>query len=165
MVVPIVRIRVKRIEPTAVSDELSAGSGERTAVSGEPSTGRLAHGDLGPNAEAVRRVLDRAAALRPDERRRLVDEAAWRSWPITVPPGGATAAAQATAATRARKAGRAQIWVVVEQAVRVALGTEHEHDRALRQAVTDAALGLAMVDLLPDDAFERLTAPWRIVMH
>ena len=148
------RLRVKTIEP---KDVIESGAVESAA---QPDS--LA-GDLGPQADQVRTVIDRAARLSPSDRRRVSDEERWRAWPISIMPAGGLASVRASAYAFARKAGRPQLPAAVASAVLRALGDD-DRDRDLRQAVADAALAVALADVLPDDVRDRLGAAWRAAL-
>jgi hypothetical protein len=148
------RVRVTSIEPKPVVDERDVGSGPRRSAPTE---------DLGPAGEAVRALIDRAAHLSPQHRRRLADEERWRAWPISLTPAGGLAAVRASAYAYARQAGLPHLPVILAKAVQEAVG-EHAGDRDLRQAVADAALAVALADVLPEDIRERLQAAWRTAL-
>src|SRR4029453_9730499 len=73
------RVRVTSIEPRPVIDASDVGSAAQRSVATE---------DLGPAGEAVRALIDRAAHLSPQHRRRLADEERRRAWPISLAPAG-----------------------------------------------------------------------------
>jgi hypothetical protein len=122
------------------------------------------HAAVGPQAEAVERLLARAARLTTAERRRIVDEANWRAWPITLPVGGGLAAGRQVARILAARAGRGAAVDLVAQAAAGAVGAGRDA-RRLAQAVADAALALMVHDLIDDGTEERLSGAWRHVIH
>jgi len=148
------RVRITSIEPKPVIDESDVdGTAQRSAATE----------DLGPAGDSVRALIDRAAHLSPQHRRRLADEERWRAWPISLTPAGGLVAVRASAYAYARRAGLPHLPVTIAQAVQQAVG-EHARDRDLRQAVADAALAVALADVLPEDIRERLQAAWRTAL-
>ncbi len=158
------RIRVRPIRPARHVDEESVDE-ELTATGRAGPVASDAPVDFGPNEAAVADLLDGAARLSDDQRRRLADAAAWRWWPLTLPPGGASAGARALALLRARGAGRASASAELEPAVRRALGERDAGRQHLVRAVANAALALLARDLIPDESFDALYGPWRDVLH
>ena len=123
-------------------------------------------GDLGPDPDALRTMLERVAHLRPDEIKRIGEAATWRWWPITLPPGGTIASARTLAVLKARAAGRGDALVAIGQIVAAALGRDAARHRApVAAALENAALALLTRDVLPDAAFDDLIGPWREAMH
>jgi hypothetical protein len=123
-------------------------------------------GDLGPDPEALRTMLDRVGRLRPDELQRIGEAATWRWWPLTLPPGGTVASARTLAVLQARAAGRSDALVAIGRIVAAALGSDAvRHRTPVAAALENAALALLTRDVLPDAAFDDLTGPWREAMH
>lgn len=146
------RVRVRSIEPSPV------GADDEVDGAARPSS---TPDDLGPNAAAVRSLIERASSLSPERRRRLADEERWRAWPIALTPTGGLAAVRASAYAHARRAGRPQLPVAIATAVRRTLGDDRR-ERDMRQAVADAALAVALADVLPEETRAQLGAAWRV---
>ena len=122
--------------------------------------------DLGPNGQQVLDLLERAAMLSPDERKRLAEVASWRWWPLTLPVGGASAAPRAMALLRARGAGRADAVPWIEaRATDVSGVPGRSSDRLAVRAVANAALAMLARDVVTDEVFDALYGPWREVTH
>jgi len=122
--------------------------------------------DLGPNGPAVRELLSRAARLSKAERQRLGEVAEWRWWPLTLPVGGASAGARATAILRARGVGRkdAVQWIEAQAAATIGEPTDSGRSLVVR-ASANAALALLARDVVDEDVFDALYGPWREVTH
>lgn len=120
--------------------------------------------DLGPNGPQVLELLQRAAQLSPAERRRLGEIASFRWWPLTLPVGGPSAGARATAILSARRADRraAVAWIEAT-ATPAALGGAA--DPLVVLAVGNAGIALLARDVISDEVFDALYGPWREVTH
>ena len=151
--------------PRETVAQRGAGTADTTsAVATEPITEAAV--DLGPNGPAVRELLVRAASLSKAERRRLGEVAEWRWWPLTLPVGGTSAGARATAILRARGGGRADAVRWIEARAAGTVGGPAESSRSLVvRATANAALALLARDLVDEDVFDALYGPWREVTH
>jgi hypothetical protein len=165
------RGRVRQVEAKAPAP--GQGDGETNERDGAPDgpdgapSGRdpIAFGpSLGPQSEAVQRLLDRARRLSESERQRMVQEAEWRAWPITYPVGGSLVPARTTARAAASRAGRGAAVDRLVEAAAAAVSAGTNAGR-LGRIVGDAALAVAVADLVEDDVIERLSGPWRRVVR
>jgi hypothetical protein len=123
--------------------------------------------DLGPNGDAVRDLLARAAALTDADCRRLDEEAGWR-WGRVTPLLGVTnvTTARALARLRGRGDGRAAAMKAVEASVASIVSVRQGRPgRHLAAVVASAALALLVRDLVEPEVFETLFGPWHEVMH
>jgi hypothetical protein len=128
---------------------------------------RLADVDLGPNGDAVRDLLARAANLVDADVRRLEAEASWR-WGTVTPVLGATSvtAARALAVLRGRGSGRAAGIEAVEATVAALVRARTVRvGRNVGPAIANAGLAQLVRDLVEPEVFETLFGPWREVMH
>jgi hypothetical protein len=145
--------------PDGISDEVPMAA----SAAGEGAPRPMP--ELGPNAQAVTELLQRAATLSPAERRKLGEVGAWRWWPLTLPVGGSSASARANAFLAARRAGRkdAAAWVD-SPGVAAALGPGSTDPLVLR-AIGNAALAVLLRDVVAEEVFDVLYGPWREVTH
>jgi hypothetical protein len=123
--------------------------------------------DLGPNGDAVRDLLARAAALTDAEIRRLDQEAGWR-WGRVTPLLGVTnvTTARAVAQLRGRSEGRAAAMRAMETSVASIVGARQGRPgHHLAAVVASAALALLVRDLVEPEVFETLFGPWHEVKH
>jgi hypothetical protein len=158
------RGRVRQVEAKAPAP--GQGDGDTSERDGAPG-GResIAFGpSLGPQSEAVQRLLDRARRLSESERQRMVQEAEWRAWPITYPVGGSLVPARTTARAAAARAGRGAAVDQLAEAAAAAVSAGSNSER-LGRIVADAALAVAVADLVEDDVIERLSGAWRRVVR
>ncbi len=157
--------KVREIDPSGRPDDAE----ERAlAADGTATLVLPAAAELGPNGDDVLDLLARAARLTPAEARAIEKEADWRWWSITPAVGTTVAAARARAIVAGRNAERHGALAALDSAVHRAMayrahgGKEPGH---LAACVAAAGLALLVRDLIDQDTFEQLSAPWRAVMH